>query len=222
VQPDYGTSEVADHAIALMLALARGIVCFHEHLVQDPVGGFDSARAPLVRRLGGSTFGVVGFGRIGAATALRAKAFGFRVMGYDPYVSAGAEIAIRIERLKTLEALLEVSDVVNLHCPLTAETKGMIDAKALWRMRSNAILIKTARGRIVDGDAMIAAIREGVIAGAGVDVLPTEPPSPRNRDRLSRPQGGRDSRSPDRNATRRLGQPRKQRRRPTSLSRGQQ
>ena len=97
--PDYGTSEVADHAIALMLALTRGIVCFHENLVRDPVGGFDSSRAPLVRRLRGRTFGVVGFGRIGTATALRAKAFGFRVVGYDPYASAGTEIAIGIERL---------------------------------------------------------------------------------------------------------------------------
>src|SRR5271155_1984287 len=112
--PDYGTSEVADHAIALMLALTRGIVCFHEHLVRDPVGGFDSALAPLLRRLRGRTFGVVGFGRIGIATALRAKAFGFRVVGFDPYVSAGTEIAIGIERLYSLEELLGVADVVSL------------------------------------------------------------------------------------------------------------
>ena len=178
--PDYGTSEVADHAIALMLALTRGIVCFHENLVQDPVGGFDSARAPLVRRLRGRTFGVVGFGRIGTATALRAKAFGFRVVGYDPYVSAGTEIAIGIERLRALEELLEVADIVSLHCPLNAETRGMIDAKALRRMRSDAILVNTARGQIVDIAALIAAIREGVIGGAGIDVLPTEPPNPKD------------------------------------------
>ena len=176
--PDYGTSEVADHAIALMLALTRGIVCFHENLVRDPVGGFDSTRAPLVRRLRGRTFGVVGFGRIGTATALRAKAFGFRVVGYDPYVSAGTEIAIGIARVSTLEELLGAADVVSLHCPLSAETRGMIDAKAFRQMRSNAILVNTARGQIVDVAAMIAAIREGMIGGAGIDVLPTEPPSP--------------------------------------------
>jgi phosphoglycerate dehydrogenase-like enzyme len=174
--PDYGTSEVADHAIALMLALTRGIVCFHEHLVRDPVGGFDSALAPLVRRLRGRTFGVVGFGRIGTATALRAKAFGFKVVGYDPYVSAGTEIAIGIERLGSLEALLEVADVVSLHCPLSDETRGMIGPEAFRQMRSNAILINTARGQLVDVPAMIAAIREGVIGGAGIDVLPQEPP----------------------------------------------
>ena len=176
--PDYGTSEVADHAIALMLALTRGIVCFHEHLVQDPVGGFDSALAPLVRRLRGRTFGVVGFGRIGTATALRAKAFGFRVVGFDPYVSAGTEIAIGIERVGSLEALLEAADVVSLHCPLTAETRRMIGAEAFRRMKSSAILINTARGEVVDVPALIAAIRAGDIGGAGIDVLPTEPPNP--------------------------------------------
>ena len=175
--PDYGTSEVADHAIGLMLALTRGIVCFHEHLVRDPVGGFNSALAPLARRLRGRTFGVVGFGRIGTATALRAKAFGLKVVGFDPYVSAGTEIAIGIERVGALEALLDVADVVSVHCPLTAETRGMIDAEAFRRMKSTAILINTARGEIVDVEAMIAAIRDGAIAGAGLDVLPIEPPN---------------------------------------------
>jgi phosphoglycerate dehydrogenase-like enzyme len=176
--PDYGTSEVADHAIALMLALTRGIVCYHEHLAADPIGGFNSALAPLVRRSRGRTFGVVGFGRIGTATALRAKAFGFRIVGYDPYISAGTEIAIGIERVGSPEALLDAADIVSLHCPLTAETKNMIGAEAFRRMKSDAILINTARGEIVDVPALIAAIREGQIAGAGIDVLPAEPPNP--------------------------------------------
>ena len=133
-----------------------------------------------MRRLRGRTFGVVGFGRIGTATALRAKAFGFRVVGFDPYVTAGTEIAIGIERLNSLEELLGVADVVTLHCPLTAETRGMIGAEAFRQMRSNAILINTARGQVVDVAAMIAAIREGRIGGAGVDVLPTEPPNPKD------------------------------------------
>ena len=176
--PDYGTSEVADHAIALMLALTRGIVSYHDYLVLDPIKCFNSALAPLIRRSRGQTFGVVGFGRIGTATALRAKAFGFSVVGFDPYVSAGTEIAIGIERVSALEALLDVADVVSLHCPLTSETKGMINAEAFRRMKSNAILINTARGAIVDVAAMIAAIRHGEIAGAGIDVLPAEPPHP--------------------------------------------
>ncbi len=94
---------------------------------------------------------MVGFGRIGTATALRAKAFGFRVVGFDPYISAGTEIAIGIERMATLESLLEVADVVSLHCPLDGGDEWqMIGAEAFRRMKSTAILINTARGQIVD------------------------------------------------------------------------
>lgn len=174
--PDYGTSEVADHAIALMLALARGIVSFHEELTRDPVRGFDSSRAPLVRRIRGRILGIVGMGRIGTATALRAKAFGLRVVGYDPYVSPGTEISLGIERVDDLAALLETSDVVSLHCPLTEETRGMMDAGAFSRMRPDAVLINTARGAIVDIPALLDALETGRIAGAGLDVLPVEPP----------------------------------------------
>jgi len=174
--PDYGTSEVADHAIALMLALTRGIVTYQRHLVADPVAGFNSALAPLVRRSRGKVFGVVGFGRIGTATALRAKAFGFRVVGYDPYVSPGTEIAIGIDRVHHLEALLEASDIVSLHCPLTDESRGMIGRDAFARMKRTAVLVNTARGAIVDIPALLEALRAGEIAGAGLDVLPVEPP----------------------------------------------
>jgi len=175
--PDYGTSEVADHAMALMLALRRGIVAYHQHLVADPLAGFDFAVAPLVRRLRGRTFGVVGLGRIGTATALRARAFGMDVIAYDPYVSRGTEIAVGVERTETLGALLAASDVVSLHTPLTEETRGMINAATLRQMRRDAILINTARGAVVDVPALIDALRDRVIAGAGLDVLPVEPPA---------------------------------------------
>ncbi len=174
--PDYGTSEVADHAIALMLALRRGIVTYHQHLVADPRAGFDYTVAPLVRRLRGRTFGVVGLGRIGTATALRARAFGMDVVAYDPYVSRGTEIAVGVERTETLGALLAASDVVSLHTPLTEETRGMMNATTLRQMRRDAVLINTARGAIVDVPALIDALRERIIAGAGLDVLPVEPP----------------------------------------------
>ncbi len=176
--PDYGTSEVADHAIGLLLGLRRGIVSYHQALAGDPIAGFDYATAPLVRRLRGTTFGIVGLGRIGTATAIRAKAFGLRVVAYDPYVSRGTEIALGIERVETLAELLAQSDVVSLHCPLTAETRNMINAGTLARMKSDAILINTARGAVVDVPALLDALRKGVIAGAGIDVLPTEPPAP--------------------------------------------
>jgi phosphoglycerate dehydrogenase-like enzyme len=174
--PDYGTSEVADHAMALMLALRRGIVSYHQHLVASPQVGFDYKLAPLVARLRGRSFGIVGLGRIGIATAIRAKAFGMHVVAYDPLVSRGTEIAVGVERKESLAELLAASDVVSIHCPLTPETRGMINAETLRQMRREAILINTARGAIVDTDAVLVALREGTIAGAGLDVLPTEPP----------------------------------------------
>lgn len=176
--PDYGTSEVADHAIALMLNFTRGIWSYHEALVEDPIGGFDYRRAPLVRRIRGRTFGVVGLGRIGTAAALRARGFGMRIVAYDPYISRGTEIALGIERVESLEALLEQADVVSIHTPLTAETQGMFGAAALARMKPDAILVNTARGAIVDIAALIAALKAGEIAAAGLDVLPAEPPAP--------------------------------------------
>lgn len=176
--PDYGTSEVADHAMALMLALRRGIVSYHQHMVASPQAGFDYQLAPLVTRLRGRNFGIVGLGRIGIATAIRAKAFGMNVIAYDPIVSRGTEIAVGIERKESLAELLQASDVVSLHCPLTEETRGMINAETLRQMRRDAILINTARGAVVDTDAVLAALRDGVIAGAGLDVLPIEPPRP--------------------------------------------
>jgi phosphoglycerate dehydrogenase-like enzyme len=174
--PDYGTSEVADHAIGLMLALRRGIVSYHQNLVTDPRGGFDYTRAPLVRRLRGRTFGIIGLGRIGIATAIRAKAFGMDVVAYDPYVSRGSEIAVGVDRVESLNDLLAMSDVVSIHCPLTEETRGLIDARALTRMKRDALLINTARGAVVDVPALIEALRAGTIGGAGIDVLPVEPP----------------------------------------------
>ncbi|KZY35685.1 dehydrogenase [Roseovarius sp. HI0049] len=176
--PDYGTSEVADHAIAMMLNFKRGLSSYHRRLMESPQNGFDHASAPLTGRLRGRTFGVIGLGRIGTATALRAKAFGLDVVCYDPQVSRGAEIAVGVRRVESLRALLEASDVVSLHCPLTDGTRGMINAETLKLMKPGAILINTARGAIVDVPALLAALRDGVIAGAGLDVLPTEPPAP--------------------------------------------
>ncbi len=174
--PDYGTSEVADHAMALMLALRRGVVSYHQHMVASPQRGFDYTLAPLVTRLRGRNFGVVGLGRIGIATALRAKAFGMNVIAYDPLVSRGTEIAVGVERKESLAELLAACDVVSLHCPLTPETRQMINRETLRHMRRDAILINTARGAIVDTGAVLEALRDGSLAGAGLDVLPVEPP----------------------------------------------
>ncbi len=174
--PDYGTSEVADHAIALMLSLTRGIARYHEVLSADPIGGFDVTTAPLVRRIRERTLGIVGLGRIGTATALRAKAFGMRIVAYDPYVPRGHEIAVGVDRVERLEDLLGQSDIVSVHTPLTEETRNMVDARALAAMQPHAILVNTARGAIIDIDALHDALKQGTIGGAALDVLPVEPP----------------------------------------------
>jgi lactate dehydrogenase-like 2-hydroxyacid dehydrogenase len=103
--PDYGTTDVADHAIAMMLALARGVVTYHEQLKHDPLGGWNFMAAPTVRRLAGQVFGIVGLGRIGTATALRAKALGMDVFFYYPYRESVLELALGIGRFYSLSAL---------------------------------------------------------------------------------------------------------------------
>lgn len=176
--PDYGTTEVADHALGLYLALVRGIAFFQDALRADPVEGWDWTAPPLIGRARGRSFGVVGMGRIGTATARRARAFDMPVLFYDPYLPDGQELALGFERVRRLEDLLERADVVSLHTPLTDETRGMIGAAAFGRMKEGAVLINTARGAIVDLDALHEALRSRRIAGAGIDVLPAEPPDP--------------------------------------------
>jgi phosphoglycerate dehydrogenase-like enzyme len=176
--PDYGTTEVADHAIALMLALARGLVSYHARLLADPDAGWHWAGAPLVRRLRGARFGVVGMGRIGTATARRAHGLDMAISFYDPFLPDGADLALGYRRVPSLEALLAEADVVSLHCPLTSDNANLIDAAALAAMKPDALLINTARGGLVDLAALEAALREGRLGGAGLDVLPSEPPDP--------------------------------------------
>jgi phosphoglycerate dehydrogenase-like enzyme len=170
--PDYGTEEVADHAIALTLALIRQL----KPLMADVAAGNWEWRTGLdCRRVRGRIFGIVGCGRIGTATALRAKALGFRVRFYDPYLSSGYEKAIGIERISSLEELLSEADVVSIHVPLTKETHHLVGAKEFERMRRSAYLVNTARGSVVAYDALMEALAHGAIAGAGMDVLEDEP-----------------------------------------------
>ena len=172
--PDYGTDEVADHAIGLMLACNRGILRA-ERTVRFTLGPWDKRAVGSVPRLAGRTMGVVGLGRIGSATALRAKALKMRVIACDPYLRPGMEKVLGVQMVD-LPTLLAESDVVSLHTPLSEETRHLIDAPALARMKPTALLVNTARGAVVDVDALAAALRAGRLAGAGIDVLPAEPP----------------------------------------------
>ena len=174
--PDYGTTEVADHAIALTLALRRGLVLHHDLQRADPPAPWVATPHPILRRTGVQGFGIVGLGRIGTAVALRAKALGFRVSFYDPALPNGTELALGIARALTLDALLPGADVLSIHAPLTPETSGLIGARELALLPPGAVVVNTARGPIVDIEALTDALRAGHVAGAGLDVLPVEPP----------------------------------------------
>ena len=170
--PDYGTEEVADHALALALALYRQLFPLD---VEAKKLGWKIETQHKMRRLNTQTFGIVGLGRIGTATALRAKAFGFRVVFYDPYVPNGVHKAIGIERVGSLAELLTRSDLVSVHCPSNTETRGMIGAREIALLKPTSFLVNTARGDIVQKAPLFAALREGRLSGAGLDVVENEP-----------------------------------------------
>jgi D-3-phosphoglycerate dehydrogenase len=169
--PDYGTDEVANHAVALLLALARKLARLDR---QTRSGGWDVFRVGPVTRLAGQTVGIVGCGRIGSAVARKLGGFDVRLLGSDPHIAtfpAGVQPV-------AFERLVSESDYVTIHCPLTAETRHLFDAESIGWMRSTAALINTARGGIVDTAALVAALQQGLLAGAGLDVLEEEPLDP--------------------------------------------
>ena len=173
--PDYGTTEVANHAIALAMALNRGLLLHHEHQRKpDPI--WFIIRDPAIRRISKTVFGILGLGRIGTAVALRAKALGFPVVFYDPKLPNGSDLALGIERVSSLEALLARSNILSVHTPLTRETAGLLGAAQFAALPQGAIVINTARGGTMDFDALEAALRSGHLAAAGLDVMPVEPP----------------------------------------------
>jgi D-3-phosphoglycerate dehydrogenase/C-terminal binding protein len=175
--PDYGTEEVADTAIALMLALTRGIHLLNSRL-RSQRGPWIFSQASPLWRLRRRVFGIIGLGRIGTAAALRAQALGMDVAFYDPYKPDGYDKSLGIRRCETLDELLRQSFVVSIHCPRSSETTRMIGAEQIGWMPRGSYLINTARGAIVDTSAIPPAIESGQLAGAGIDVLPTEPPHP--------------------------------------------
>lgn len=174
--PDYGTEDVADTAIAMMMGMMRGVTFLNSRL-QAKAGAWHYSQTIPLHRLRGRVCGVVGLGRIGTAAALRAKALGMDVVFYDPYKPAGYDKAIGIRRVDKFNDLLVQSHVITLHCPLTDETRHMINAATLAKMPKGAYLVNTARGDVVDTSAIPAAIESGQLAGAGIDVLLHEPPA---------------------------------------------
>ncbi len=174
--PDYGTEEVADTACAMILSLQRKVVAYDRACRHYGQGWQEHLLHPT-QRTSEQTVGLIGVGRIGTATVNRLKPFGFRIVGYDPYQPSGHEKAVGYQRVDSLAELLSESDIVSVHCPLTAETRGMIDAEFLQRMKPGASLVNTARGGILASlDCLEEALHSGHLASAALDVLPDEPP----------------------------------------------
>lgn len=174
--PDYGTEEVADSAIAMALSLARGVHFYNQRLRHTPDPWMYHVAAPI-HRLRDRVFAVVGMGRIGTATALRAKACGMTVRFYDPYKPDGYDKANGVERVESLQTLLADAQILSVHCPLTPETHHMINAESISWMPRGGCLVNTARGDVVELGAVAEALRSGQLSGAAIDVLPVEPPT---------------------------------------------
>lgn len=165
---------VAEHAMALLFAVAKKIVPLDRGLREGrwEKPGFQG------RELAGSSMGLVAFGAIARQTARFAKAFGITVSAYDPFCPAEVFEAEGVVRIEDLDALVAGSDILSLHSPLTPQTRHLINAERLALMRRDAIIINTARGGLIDEDALLAALKEGHIGGAGLDTFAKEPPAP--------------------------------------------
>jgi D-3-phosphoglycerate dehydrogenase len=166
--PDYCTQEVADHALALLLGLVRGVVALDRDVRQ---GGWDAKAAGPLRTLAELRVGIVGLGRIGGAVGTRLLALGAEVWAHDvlPVVRDGV-------RFVELEELLAECDAVTLHVPLTRETRGLVGRAQIASMKRDAVMVNTSRGAVVDVMAVLEALRAGRLGGAALDVLPQEPP----------------------------------------------
>ena len=169
--PDYCIDEVADHTVALALSLARQVPAI-DRQVRQGVWSIVPPRPMLAARQ--STFVTIGYGRIARAVLQRAGAFGFKLATCDPYLSADLELPPDVTRVEFDDALA-MADILALNVPLTDKTRHMMDAAAFAQMRPTALLINTARGALVNTVALAAALEDGVIAGAGLDVFETEP-----------------------------------------------
>jgi D-3-phosphoglycerate dehydrogenase / 2-oxoglutarate reductase len=169
--PDYCIDEVSDHTLALLLALVRKIPFANS---RAHAGRWEMSAVAPIHRLRGRVLGLVGFGRIPQLVAPKAKAFGLKVVTYDPYVPPEVTTAAGVERVDFAE-LLKVSDYVSIHTPLIPETEGLFNADVFRKMKPTAYLINTARGPIVDEAALVHALDAGHLAGAALDVLSQEP-----------------------------------------------
>lgn len=168
--PDYGTEEVADHALGLLLSLVRSIPSYQQAIKNKNWNRNDN----ITFRLSGKTFGIIGLGRIGTAVAIRCKAFGMNVVFYDPYLDDGYDKALGITRADTLEDFLTQCDIISIHTPSTDETRGMVGSDFLGKVKDGCVLINTARGDIINLNELYKSMKSGKVRACGLDVLPIE------------------------------------------------
>jgi phosphoglycerate dehydrogenase-like enzyme len=172
--PDYCGDEVSTHALALLLALERG-VCLQDRLVKTGHWGIHAGGVP--RRTAERTVAIIGFGRIGRATSRKVGVFYDSVFAYDPYVSGDLMASFGVRKVGGLDELLAAADAVLLHADLNTETESIIDASALSHARPGALLVNTARGKLVDPGAVLAALEDGRLGGFAADVFSPEDPN---------------------------------------------
>lgn len=170
--PDYCQSEVADHAITLALAVMRKIPRMNR---ETRAGVWKNDDFGYVPRMSESTVGLLGFGSIARDVARRFQGFGISIVAYDPYLPDSAFQAMGVKRAATLEDVYHTANIISLHMPLTDETYHLIDEKAIAEMKQDVFLVNTARGKLIDQDALCAGLASGKIAGAGLDVIEVEP-----------------------------------------------
>ena len=173
--PAYCTDDVANHAMTLILSLSRKLEII---IPRTRAADWEYKYTKPIFNYTNKVFGIIGLGKIGRAIVPKAKGFGMSVTAYDPYVDDDIFRQLGVERTYELHDLLEQADYLTIHAPLTAETRGMIDEKALAAMKKRAVIVNTARGHIIDEKALVNALKKGTIAGAGLDVLQQEPPTP--------------------------------------------
>ena len=172
--PDFCSDEVAEHTLGLMLAVTRKIaLADRKSRAGEWVYAMDAKLRPM-RRLSGQTLGLIGLGKIGRCLARKAQGLGLTVIACDPHVNPEAARAAAVPLL-TLEEMLPRADILSLHVPDTADTRGLVNARTLALLKPGAMVINTARGAVLNEDALCAALTSGHIAGAGLDVLQQEP-----------------------------------------------
>jgi len=175
--PDYGTEEVSDTAIAMIMNIARGITRYDYQCREYEDGSWQTNTLKYIKRNSDYKVGVIGAGRIGGSVVLKANALRFQTYFYDPYLSSGTEKMLGAKRVDSLDELLKTCDIISINCPLNSDTNGMVNEEFISKMKKGASIVNTARGAIVkDLDVFYEPLKSGQLNCVNLDVLPSEPP----------------------------------------------